>query len=647
MSEKKGERKKTIKKNDEIIINESSIDLENVEFFKNIVKKFTEIESDQIILSIPVWGWQDTGKTTSILTAGYFLNCVSHGISLSVVNYLDELERLQDQNDWMKKNGIIEVAISSKSIFLSASKDFIDNNSWPPGTDAHTPYFFRIDKPNGQLGYLYIPDIPGGSFQDATNEAIEVLESADGIVVIIDPQLYNRQNSLAKHYKDEIRGVLFASAKRKIPIAIFITKSDNFSGIDSAIIDDVNATLEIIKSSVEAHDIEVFRTSVIGFEIVNEKIGTQDEKKLPESNTRKPELLLKGWIWLLFKAIHRSIKIGVNDKINFHPSVSLGNRKSLSSSNPDIREIGSLTNQESYPILSIQSPKEQLDIISAANDGTLRKQIIKVKDSAISTGSVLELGKITDPPEDIFNLKFQYNNGSLIAGKSKEADVIWSGILGEEIKKRPIENTIASWNAFSQNEILTLNNGGKISLISLNGDEWLTKKFIPLFSKKSAVSSLRYEKKLSSVLAIHGTESEGVKLIDGTFDERLKYNLKKNDDVIFLHILPSLEVFAISNEGKLRIFSEDNVQEIEGANITNLELISFGLNNSRIAFISADNTLRICFKDKKGQFQITGNKYSVKLTGLPDSVILDESENYVICSFREAMIWRVFKIYGL
>ncbi|WP_061247701.1 hypothetical protein [Leptospira noguchii] len=624
----------------------------NEDYFLKMVKLFSDFTAPQFVLSIPVWGWQNTGKTSSILSAGFFLDCMKNGVSLSVVNHLESLIELQEQNLWMKRAGIVETAKSSKLSYISGAKEIIEKNSWPPGTDSHIPYFFRIDKPNGPLGYLYIPDIPGGSFQEANQIASTVIADANAIIIIVDPEIYSNSNVLAKHYKDEIRNIIHYFANRNLPVAVFISKCDKYSSISDVIIDNVHQQLQIVRDAIKHSSIEIFRTSVIGSELEIPKSETQPIKEekinsLPDSSHRQPDLLLKAWTWILYKAIRKVNENGLKHVVNIHPNINEMGKMNLSNITPDIREIGSISNRDSIPILCMQGNKSNFEILTIDSNRSVKKFSLKVNELNVSVSESLEYGIIHEFPENISEMRYQYINGYIIIGKRKEADSIWSGLLGEEIKKRSLEHPILSWDVIDQNSIITLNSNGKVSLLGMNTDDWISKKFISLFTNNSSVATIKYIRNLEIAYAIRGNECEAVKINENAFAERISISSQVPSDLSHVKVLNSNESIYIANDGKFRISQNDKIREFDNIIITNLVLVASSFDNSKIAIFSSDNYLRICYKDKNGIFQISENKHSIKLASHPDVLIWDHSGEHILCAFQEAQTWRVFKIYGV
>lgn len=126
----------------------------------NPFEAFTDTKAR--LLTIPTWGWTGDGKTCALLAALFHLEAPEHGVGLALVDDPGELDEVIESTDAFQGLSLAEVARSTRARVPRLLQKFVDECTWPPGTDEPTPYLFRVRGRRSTLGYAFMPDIQGG-----------------------------------------------------------------------------------------------------------------------------------------------------------------------------------------------------------------------------------------------------------------------------------------------------------------------------------------------------------------------------------------------------------------------------------------------------------------------------------------------------
>jgi len=255
------------------------------------------------IINVPVWGWTGDGKTCAILAMLHHARASEHGLSLALVDDTSELETVTRDIDAYAGLGLVGAALATKARLTELWEAFADDCRWPPGTDEPTPYVLRIRRQRSTCGYLYLPDLTGGSYQRMDEVARGVLKGTHGRIMIIDPERFTAGTVISRQYEDALSFQVQQCVEQDVPAAYLIAKADLYGPEDSGPVDDTHNEVTLLTEGTAGR---VFRVSVINDGVQSE---TDENGKaiLPPVRNRQPSQLIEALVWLLTEALKRPL----------------------------------------------------------------------------------------------------------------------------------------------------------------------------------------------------------------------------------------------------------------------------------------------------------------------------------------------------
>jgi hypothetical protein len=252
-----------------------------------------------VLLNIPIWGWEGDGKTCGLLTAIHFCDSLQHSFGFWFITNPDELEKLESSKDEYRGLNLPGIAAATTARLRALTEMFIDRNEWPPGSDEASAYILAIRRIDTTLGYAIFHDIQGGSFRQIDEIARTVINNAHAAIMFINPEKYTAKSSEGKRYKNEVVACLQDFGDAGVPICVMVTKADLYPNPNQAA-DETHADLTVVIERQKNVRASIYRVSVVGMD-VEIKDG-----KLPNVADRKPEKLIEAWVWIVSQALLRS-----------------------------------------------------------------------------------------------------------------------------------------------------------------------------------------------------------------------------------------------------------------------------------------------------------------------------------------------------
>jgi hypothetical protein len=382
------------------------------------------------ILTIGVWGWEGSGKTTSLLTFFQLADPLVDGIGLDYVKDMNEFEEVfgHDTNA-----SLLEIARSTPARLKPLAEKFFDEGQWVDGTNRPSQYLFKI-RGGKTLGYVYFTDIPGGMYRDEDETATVILKSAHGMVVIVDPGKYHGNKVDDKEYRNEVESRIARCGELKIPTTVMLTKSDSLSPIPEETIDWAAARLETMVSVCE--NIEIHRTSVFG------DVEWSEIDVLPPTEKRDPKNLIFAWSDLLTRALQLDKKT-VHAKappLQLRSAVAL-NMALPATQIPEIRMMGSWSGSPGR-ILCARSDSRRGSFLSLDNDGNV--WLVQLRDDLSQEPELREFGRVLEPPAPDLSLQCRIRDGQIFLAAGRNATTVWHGAVGDTLRKFSI-HPATSW----------------------------------------------------------------------------------------------------------------------------------------------------------------------------------------------------------
>ncbi|MGE0324390.1 MAG: hypothetical protein AB7K71_06160 [Polyangiaceae bacterium] len=259
---------------------------------------------DEVLLSIPIWGYPNHGKTTMILTAIHFCEPSTHGLSLALVSDTDELEQFERCHANYRGLNLAACAESTRDSLSELLDRFCEENEFPHATEKPSQYLVEIQTLPSRLGWLLLPDIKGGSYETSDPTARNALRGAHAMILVVDPSYYVRTDPDGMQYKKEILRRIQACAKEAVPTCVALTMADRYGDQE----DPADLAEKRISELINAQrgpkeNFKVLRVSAIGHPPLD---ASQDEAaRLPPPSARRPDEMLEAWVWTISAALKK------------------------------------------------------------------------------------------------------------------------------------------------------------------------------------------------------------------------------------------------------------------------------------------------------------------------------------------------------
>lgn len=441
------------------------------DFFEKVGHSLTNRLPDAII-SIPIWGHQGHGKTTALLTAYKYCRPDVHAIGLALIKDTDPLRALSSTYPEYAALSLASLAEDTRYRVNEESKRFFQDNEWPAGTDEPTPYLFQVRTMSRSLGYLFAPDIRGGSFEEHDSVAKNALEKAHGIAIVVDPAAFEAETHNAKEYQDAVLSQIQWAAKEAIPALVLLTKADLHAKERS--------TIDSAKNRISAWllcQAESFASFVTEVSVVGDDTSSDTDNPAPYQ-ARKPDALIRAWVWLLSKAMAPAAselrkRVPTSDLA----ATRKGGTAVSASAISEVR----LKREESAGLGTVLTGLvgANTPFLFLADDSLVETRIV---DGGFEEGTSRTLSAF-DVEKHVIDAAFG-TGGSTFAGAQEGQDVIWYGATGQSLRPSQLPVTPKAWVPLGEKTLAVLDESGALHILVHQRDGWtgtpeFVKEFVP------------------------------------------------------------------------------------------------------------------------------------------------------------------------
>ena len=425
------------------------------------------------IIAIPLWGWTGDGKTCAILTPVHYCRPQLHGLGLALPIDTQELERVEASSESYRGLDLASLARLTNDRVNRLLEQFIDQSSWPPGTDDPDTYLLRIRTLTSTLGYALLSDVPGGSFREADSVARRVLDDAHGCVVMVDPGRFDENTAAGRLYTDEIDARIQHCVEAKIPTAVLVTKSDLHPGSDSPA-DKAHRHLTMVVAAHKSPDLAVFRVSVVG----SVDSAAPTENQLPPAQQRAPEELLRAWVWLLTRILSRPADAARQRVPTLHLQAVAAQRTAeiVGRSIPELRSIGEFSDPPGRLLCAVRDELNLSRFLFLEPSGTLAE--VGVPFATEGDPQTRSVGQLQDPPEAFESSAAYLLDGALLIGERSAPTTLWRGGYGDTLLPSSLPMSVESWSPIDASLIAAIDATGRLHLLAYEQGSWAQRDYL-------------------------------------------------------------------------------------------------------------------------------------------------------------------------
>lgn len=465
----------------------------------------------------------------------HFADPVEHGIGVAIVDDFDDLDRAIAKVQAYEGLRLPELARATGARLPALAERFIDNCSWPPGTDTPTPYLLKLSGVRKTLGTLFLPDLQGGSFRTIDGPARAVLEDPDGCIIMVNPSRYASNAVDAKRYRDAVDTQVQRCVTKHIPAAIMITKADAQPPENQGEADKTHMRLERVVGN-DVDSIRIFRVSVLGDDV------SLDEKAPPSADARKPTALIHAWAWLLTEAICTP-----PPKTRVPPvklAATLTAPRVLTSRLAEVRKIGEFSSPPGRVLCNLREGK--CTTFALSGDGGV---LVATLPELGAKPEVQPLGRTPGLDHDQC-LHAESRDGCFFIGPAHETNAIWHGHIGDELTKVGLPLTMKTWVTVGERHLVAVDDSGRLHLLVRASDRWEQTSYFADFVEKSSKYICAYLEREHAIVVGNGSEVAAIELNSDGFGDKFEYPNS-------LEYQPNEEV-KISKSGLAVICSSEN-----------------------------------------------------------------------------------------
>lgn len=459
-----------------------------------------------LLFNIPLWGGQGSGKTTSLLTAIYYLSAPAQGVTLARVKDLERLASLSNNPAYSDLVGFERLAASTRDRLDELSELFLTRRSWPPGTDEPGIYLLELLTRKGLSHFLLFPDIRGGSYETHDASAKNALTAAHGHIIFVDSTRYGEESPRGKEHKSDTLIAINRATKEKSPVLVLLTKIDDVDA--SKLVDGVETDLRAIFNGLGDPVHRISRVSVLG--------PTSDLKtaELPDPASRHPEALLEAWAWLLLQVLKRPA-IEITSRVPILDIASAREPAELASR--QVREVRRYHGStESYGALVGNSSSDRSDSYFCLKDGSVREVVVDASTKQLRTkGQSHADGWDESPSARSFEL-----SGTILLAPATATKAIWLGQKGGKLSKSPLPTPLIGWTAIDGGTIVGLDANGTLHLLKHRDGKWVTAEYLPDALAPGASAAISYRSRDRSVWVCNGDQIRGFETTKTGFGPR-------------------------------------------------------------------------------------------------------------------------------
>jgi hypothetical protein len=612
--------------------------VEEADFLEQITRELTQkLSSKSVLLNIPIWGWTGDGKTCALITAIHFCDPAQHPLGFSLATNYDELTALENSTEEYRGLNLAAIAHSTTERLRTLSEMFIDRNEWPPGTDEPSSYVLAIRSIDATLGFVLFPDIKGGSFRELDETAQEVLRKAHAAVLLVNPELYDKKMTDGKRYRDEILSRLQQFSRARVPVCVMITKADLHQGPNHAT-DNTHNQLTMVVERQKDLDALVCRVSVVGLD------KELDNNRLPPVEQRKPDNLLKAWMWVVAKALCRPS----NEILSLVPSVNIRAvaERPVSYSAvavPELRQAGDFSNSPGPVLCPSSDDPRSLSFAFLAEEGQLYEATVAL--GVAEEPQFRSLGNIPELEGEKGAIQGYYVDGEFFVGSSAKCNFIWQGAKGGPLSKVPFPFEMVSWAPVSPRRLVGLDSTGRLHSFRLEAGKWVQADYVEGFIASSELLKCEFVDASSHVVAFNGEDVQGVALApDGRFGARIDIELVCKYDMLY----PSVNRLGLcvairESEGAVLSGPEKNIL-LGKVDVNAVAPIAIASGASVIAVVAPDRRLSVVYASA-GKTRKSADEYSPVLQSTPESMVWAKNGEVLIVTLDDGT-WGVFRPLG-
>ncbi len=616
-------------------------------FFTDIRTQLDDQERDRnVLLNIPIWGWTGDGKTCALVTAMHYCDPPQHVLGLALVTDSDELTNLEAAVEQYRGLNLASTAAATKNRLANLSRILIDDNTWPPGTDEATNYILAVQSLTGTRGYAIFPDLKGGSFREYDQIAREVLKRAHACIVLVNPETYASQTTEGKRYRNEIASRLHKCAEANIPTCVLITRADHHGRMASAADTTqnfLNIQLSNLQKSPQGFDARIFRVSVIG-ELRQEEISVPQQ--LPPASDRKPDQLIRAFVWILHKALSRAPE-SIREMV---PPVHLRsieepNAKIAIKRIPELRSAGDFSECPGE-LLCASSDDARTAAFTFLNDANELHELALNRDGN-NVEKRQRIGTLTDRDESLdAGIQGHYVAGEFLIGPRRNASALWHGPKGDRLIRVPLPTEIVSWAPLGQRQIVGIDSAGRLHALSLEGGKWAQPDYIEDFIAPTPLLVCGVLQPARHVFALNGSKVEAVIILpNGMFGDRLSTTFAAQYDSDS-GIFNTAGLFATINaSGELVASSSDKIHKLGAVHPDASQAFAIAPAARVLAVVAPNLCLTVSvFQTEK--VRTTSVAYSPALPSVPVSMAWTPEGSILAATYADET-WATFRPHGL
>lgn len=472
----------------------------NISNLKSCLTQIINNGLDKHIFTMPIWGYTGVGKTTMLVTLNRFLDNLQHAIELGLLNNADELQALQEKHKIYKDLNFQSVALSTRNKISNLDAEFCLDLEWPNGTDKGSALLFSLDAIKETVGYLYMPDLPGGSYEEASPETRELMKNAHGCIILVDTLRYN-SNSLT-YCKDVHRQIRFC-VQMNIPSVVLMTKCDRIDLQDAK--DKTWMKLRALEGQMETDLLCVRMVSIMGLEHKLE----EDDKPL-SVDSRDASSLIEPFLWLVEKIL------SVEDE-NYHQKqipLQLNKIKKVTEAQPRVL-IPEIRSSGTYTVNGLNGLfcGEDDEVMYSTNDNTLVKMLFD--DDYVRTEDACLIDD-----ERTSGMQIHFERGICFAGH-EEVNYIYRGLLGDDLSKEDLGDYLKSWLVFNLDTIIGIDQHSRLIYLNHSGSQWNRVAYIADFISKDTKYEI-FKLNDESIFVSNTQEAYGVEINSNGFGGKFK-----------------------------------------------------------------------------------------------------------------------------
>lgn len=593
----------------------------------------------ELVLSIPIWGWTGDGKTVALLTALYSLEVLKHGLGLALISNVSALQKMESESATYRGMNLVATAESGRERITPLFERFVEGGDWPPGTDEGVSYLFDLRTVRGTVGYLFMPDLRGGSYREVDSQAREVLRTAHAAIVLVNPEQFGAKTAEGKRYRDAVVGQIQESALLMIPTAVLITQSDKYLSAGSAA-DEAHKILTVMLEQHREFPNCIARVSIIGKPL-------DDQGRLPPVADRDPESLLRPIVWLLWQALLQP-KEAIHSAI---PPLSLQPNEVSDSTKgqvalPELRVGNKYSNATGFALTSTILDSRSIAFIFLNEQGTLFETIVSPSGDLEPRSS--NAGHLVNFDSDPTGIDGYLHSGMLSIGPRTAANWIWHGTKGSTLPRTSLPSTLATWVPTTGGFIVGIDSSGagRLCSLRLTNGKWVQVDHIGEFIAQNKSTVVGYLPQRSTIIAMNGERVEAITFrADGCFGDRVSapFSLRFDSEIARLNSIGV--AVALKSTGQLAIATRDKPLEISA--VVENTPVSFALASSApvIAAILADHRL-VAARVTASGLLLSEYSYSPILDDEPKSLCWSPDGRILVATF-DAGEWCTYRPFGL